>query len=97
MTPVILTSGTQRRASLGMAAAVAVEGAILTGAGTLLAEVGEGTQRRNPTLFAAPTARRIEEALRREGLAVPRPPNGDAELVRTESLPDGARPPVGRA
>jgi Transglycosylase SLT domain/D-alanyl-D-alanine carboxypeptidase len=67
MTPVILASGTQRRASLGMAAAVAVEGAILTGAGTLLAEVGERAQRRNPTLFAAPTARRIEEALRREG------------------------------
>ena len=65
MTPVILASGTQRRASLGMAAAVAVEGAVLTGAGTLLAEVGERAQRRHPTLFAAPAARRIEEAMRR--------------------------------
>jgi hypothetical protein len=32
------------------------------------------------------------EALRREGLIVPRPPNGDAELIRTESIPDGTRP-----
>jgi hypothetical protein len=36
------------------------------------------------------------EALRREGLAVPRPPDGDAELVRTESIPEGARPAVAR-
>ena len=69
MTPAILASGTERRASLGMAAAVAVEGAALTGAGTLLVELGEGAQRRGPTLLAAPAARRIEEALRRAGPA----------------------------
>ena len=68
MTPVILASGTDRRASLGLAAAVAVEGAALTGAGTLLVELGEGAQRRSPTLLAAPASRRIEEALRREGM-----------------------------
>jgi hypothetical protein len=65
---VILASGTDRRASLGLAAAVAVEGAALTGAGTLLVELGEGAQRRSPALLAAPASRRIEEALRREGM-----------------------------
>jgi hypothetical protein len=68
VTPVILASGTDRRASLGLAAAVAVEGAALTGAGTLLVELGEVAQRRSPTLLAATASRRIEEALRREGL-----------------------------
>ena len=68
MTPAILVSGTDRRASLGLAAAVAVEGAALTGAGTLLVELGEAAQRRSPTLLAAPASRRIEETLRREGL-----------------------------
>jgi hypothetical protein len=34
------------------------------------------------------------DALRREGLDIPRPPDGDAELVRTESIPDGTRPAV---
>jgi hypothetical protein len=68
VTSVILASGTDRRASLGLAAAVAVEGAALTGAGTLLVELGEGAQRRSPTLLAAPAGRRIEEALRREGM-----------------------------
>ncbi len=68
MTETILVSGAERRASLGLAAAVAVEGAALAGAGTLLLELGEGAQRRGPTLLAAPSARRIEEGLRREGL-----------------------------
>jgi hypothetical protein len=68
MTPAIIASGTDRRSSLGLAAAVAVEGAALTGAGTLLVQVGEGAQRRSPTVLAAAAARRIEEALRREGL-----------------------------
>jgi hypothetical protein len=68
VTPVIIASGTDRRASLGLAAALAVEVADLTGAGTLLLELGEGAQRRSPTLLAAPAARRIEEALRRDGL-----------------------------
>jgi hypothetical protein len=68
MTAAILASGTERRASLGMAAAVAVEGAALTGAGTLLVELGEGAPRRGPTLLAAPGARRVEVTLRREGL-----------------------------
>ena len=34
------------------------------------------------------------EALRREGLALKRPPDGDAELLRTEALPAGSRPAV---
>ena len=68
MTAAILASGTEPRASLGTAAAVAVEGAALTGVGTLLVELGEGTRRRGPTLLAAPGARRVEAALRREGL-----------------------------
>jgi Transglycosylase SLT domain/D-alanyl-D-alanine carboxypeptidase len=66
--PVIIGSGMDRRASLGLAAAVAAEGAALTGGGTLLLELGEAPQRRSPTLLAAPAARRIEEALRRDGL-----------------------------
>jgi Transglycosylase SLT domain/D-alanyl-D-alanine carboxypeptidase len=68
MTPAILVSGTDRRLSLGLAAAVAVEGVALTGAGTLLVELGEAAQRRSPTLLAAAASRRIEEALRRQGL-----------------------------
>jgi hypothetical protein len=68
MTPAILVSGTDRRASLGLAAAVAVEAAALTGAGTLMVEAGQGAQRRSPTLLASATAKRIEERLRREGL-----------------------------
>jgi Transglycosylase SLT domain/D-alanyl-D-alanine carboxypeptidase len=68
VTPAIVASGTDRRLSLGLAAAVAVEGSALTGAGTLLIELGEGAPRRNPTLLAAPAARRIEEELRRAGL-----------------------------
>ena len=68
MTPAVLTGGTDRRASLGLAAAVAVEGAALTGAATLLVEIGEPARRRSPTLLAAPAARRIEDALRRRGL-----------------------------
>ena len=35
-------------------------------------------------------------ALRREGLDIPRPPGGDAELVRAEAISDGARPAVSR-
>ena len=68
MSSAILVSGADRRSSLGLAAAVAVEAAALTGAGTLLVELGEGAQRRSPTLLAAAAARRIEEGLRREGL-----------------------------
>jgi hypothetical protein len=68
MTTAILASGTERRASLGMAAAVAVEAAALTGAGALFVELGEGAPRRAPTLLATPGARRVEAALRREEL-----------------------------
>ena len=64
MTSAILASGTDRRASLALAAAVAVEGAALTGARTLLVEVGGSAQRRGPTLLAAPAAREVEAALR---------------------------------
>jgi hypothetical protein len=68
VTAVLLVSGTDRRASLGMAAAVAVEGARLTGAATLLVELGEGSHRRGPTLLAAVGARQVEESLRGDGL-----------------------------
>ena len=68
MTTTLIASGTDRRASLGMAASIAVEGSRLTGAGTLLVEVGEGSHRRGPTLLAAAGARRVEESLRRDGL-----------------------------
>jgi hypothetical protein len=36
------------------------------------------------------------EALRKEGLALPRPAGGDAELVRAEAIPAGVRPAVAR-
>jgi hypothetical protein len=68
MTTTLIASGTDRRASLGMAAAMAVEGARLTGAGTLLVELGEGCQGRGPTLLAGAGARRVEGTLRRDGL-----------------------------
>jgi hypothetical protein len=68
MTATLIASGTDRRSSLGMAAAVAVEGARLTGAETLVIELGEGAQRRGPTLLAAAGARRVEEALRADDL-----------------------------
>src|SRR5262245_14668352 len=69
MTASILVGDTDRRAGLGTAAAVAVEAAALTGAGTLLLELGEGAQRRGPTLLASRAARQIEEALRGEDLS----------------------------
>ena len=67
MIPVILATGVARGPSQGLAAAVAVEAAVLTGAGTLLVEVGEGVRRRGPTLLASPGARRVEDALRSAG------------------------------
>ena len=51
-----------------MAAVVAAEAATLTGAATLMVEVGEGARRRGPTLLATGGARRIELALRESGL-----------------------------
>jgi Transglycosylase SLT domain/D-alanyl-D-alanine carboxypeptidase len=68
MTSAILASGTDRQASLALAAAVALEGAALTGARTLLVELGGSAQRRGPTLLAAPAAREVEAALRRHEL-----------------------------
>ncbi len=67
MIPAILAAGTDRGPSDGLAAAVAVEAAVLTRAGTLLIEVGEGARRRGPTLLAAPGARDVETALRTAG------------------------------
>ncbi len=67
MIPVILATGADRGPSLGLAAAVAVEAAALTGAGTLFIEVGEDARRRAPTLLASPAARGIEGALRAGG------------------------------
>jgi nitroreductase len=63
----ILATGTDRGPSRGLAAAVAVEAAALTGAGTLLVEVGEGARRRAPTLLASSSAREVEEKLRSAG------------------------------
>jgi hypothetical protein len=68
VTATLLVSGSDRRAALGLAAALAVEGAVLTSAGTLLVELGEGSGRRGPTLFAAASARRVEDGLRGRGL-----------------------------
>ncbi|MFL5906964.1 MAG: lytic transglycosylase domain-containing protein [Solirubrobacterales bacterium] len=68
VTPAILATGSNRRAAVGLAAAVAVESAALTGAGTLLIELGVGAQRRGRTLFASPAARGTEESLRAAGL-----------------------------
>jgi hypothetical protein len=68
VTPTLLVTGTDRGPSLGLAAAVAVEAAVLTGAGTLLIEVGDAARRRGPTLLASPGARRIEDGLRVVGL-----------------------------
>ena len=65
MTAAILATGRDRAASQGMAAAVAVEAAALTGAGTLLVEV-DG-RRRAPTLLASSGARELEAALRARG------------------------------
>jgi Transglycosylase SLT domain/D-alanyl-D-alanine carboxypeptidase/Putative Flp pilus-assembly TadE/G-like len=95
MTPAILAAGTDRRPSLGLAAGVAVEAASVTGAGTIMVEVGEDAQRRGPTMLAAPAARRLEEELRRAGfrasarghlchLALPEP--GDDLAGLTEAV-----------
>ena len=65
MTPAILAGGADRGASRSLAASVAVEAAVLTGAGTLLAEVG--ARRRGPTLLASSGARELEAALRSSG------------------------------
>jgi hypothetical protein len=67
LTPAILVTGTGRGPSQGLAAAIAVEAAALTGAGTLFVEPGEGARRRGPTLLASPTAREVEERLRSAG------------------------------
>jgi hypothetical protein len=67
LTPAILTTGTGRGPSQGLAAAIAVEAAALTGAGTLFVELGAGARRRGPTLLASPTAREVEERLRAAG------------------------------
>ena len=88
----ILATGSDGRLSLGLAAGVAVEAAVLTGAATLLVEVGERAQRRGPTLLASPAARRLEVALRAAGhraaarghichLALPDPGEELAELT----------------
>ncbi len=65
MTPSILATGADRGAGQALAAAVAVEAAALTGAGTLLVEVGG--RRRGPTLLASSGARELEAALRSSG------------------------------
>jgi hypothetical protein len=65
--PAILATGLDRGSSQGLAAAVAVEAAVATGAGTLLVEVGDRARRRGPTLLATPGAREVEEALRSAG------------------------------
>jgi hypothetical protein len=68
VTTLILATGSERRTSLGLAAAVAVEAARLTETGVLLIEAGEAAQRRGRTLLAAPGARRAEVLLRAGGM-----------------------------
>ena len=63
----ILATGTRRRGSLALAAAVAVEAAAATGARTLLVEVAEGSRRRGATLLSTPAARELEDSLRIAG------------------------------
>jgi hypothetical protein len=65
----ILATGSDRPASLALAAAVAAEAAPLTGGATLLVEAGEAAQKRGQTLLVAPGSRRLEEALRAAGHA----------------------------
>jgi hypothetical protein len=68
LTAAILATGSDRRSSLALSAAVAVEAAVEMEVTALLLEVGAGSQRRGPTLLAAPRARGVEEGLRAVGL-----------------------------
>jgi hypothetical protein len=63
----ILVTGSDRRSSLSLAAAVAVEIGSGGGTPTLLAELGPAARRRPATLLAAPAARRLEDSLRAAG------------------------------
>jgi Transglycosylase SLT domain/D-alanyl-D-alanine carboxypeptidase/Putative Flp pilus-assembly TadE/G-like len=63
----ILATGSGRRGSLALAAAVAVEAAAATGARTLLVEVAKGARRRTATLLSTPAARELEDTLRIAG------------------------------
>jgi Transglycosylase SLT domain/D-alanyl-D-alanine carboxypeptidase/Putative Flp pilus-assembly TadE/G-like len=63
----ILATGSGRRGSLALAAAVAVEAAAATGARTLLVEVAEGSRRRGATLLSTLAARELEDSLRIAG------------------------------
>lgn len=69
MSSTLLVTGADRRGSLGLAAAVAVEAAIETRAGVVLCELWEGPRRR-PTLLASAAARELETRLRETGLPV---------------------------
>jgi len=60
----LLVTGSERRPSLALAAAIAVEIGASGGPPTLLAELGSMARRRPTTLLAAPGARRLEEKLR---------------------------------
>jgi len=64
----IVATGSGRRGSLALAAAVAVEAAAATGARTLLVEVGEDARRKGATLLSSPAARELEDSLRAVGL-----------------------------
>ena len=66
--PTLLVTGTDRRGSLALAAALAVELGCRAGEGAVLAELGRGSGRR-PTLLASAAARQAEGALRERGLA----------------------------
>ena len=66
--PTLLVTGSNRRGSLALAAALAVEGAELTAGGILLAEVGGEARRRPTTLLCAPAARELETRLCSRGL-----------------------------
>ena len=63
----ILVTGSGRRGSLALAAAVAVEAAAASGARTLLVEVATAARRRGATLLSTPAARELEDSLRIAG------------------------------
>jgi hypothetical protein len=68
VTTTILVSGTRRRDSLALAAAIAVAAEPLARGPVLLVELWPEPRRRPPTLLCAPAARELEAELRRLGM-----------------------------
>jgi hypothetical protein len=68
---IVLAGGSERRETVALASAFAVEAARELGPRVLLAETGDdegGQRRRGPTLLASPAARELEDGLRQRGL-----------------------------